>query len=260
MRVMYLSKNNISYLSYKAVYSNEGIFKFLFIRLFDPLMHYLLFAAITISLMGSEYLEFIIIGNVVFYTAHEMIIKFLTLLRAERFFGTFQLNIAAPASINLTIIKKAVIPILDSLFIFITSLLFVWLLFDINFAYVDIGYLIVIIFVLMISLFGISLFIAGLSLILENVNLFFNIFVGILQIFCGVNFSIEILPDSIQIISKILPTTHSISNFRLLLEGDITKFWTLLFSELYIGVLYIVLGLLFLNIMLYISRKGNVNI
>lgn len=248
--------NKFTFLTYKALYPYQSLKSFVIFRILDPIIHYIFFATLVSAVLGGEYLKYIVIGNVVFYTSQTMIINFMNMFRGERIYGTLELNIASPTPTFILIIRKSIVPIIDSLFVFLISLLSTKLMFNLSLPVTEVRNLLIITVTMIFSIFSFSLLFACLSLIFSNINLILNITLAILQIFCGVNYPVTILPDALESFSRILPLTHSIEAFRLIYMHETNSIYFLLFKEFIIGFCYLFMAIIFVSLMEKLARRN----
>lgn len=237
------------------MYSFQSLKMFLLFRIVDPFMHFLFFATLTSAIAGKKYLAFVVLGNIVYYTAQTMMINFMSMFRAERRFGTLELNIAAPMSTFIIIFRKALVPFLDGLFVFFAGLLIGKWLFNVS---LESNQLLNLFFLFMITLFSIlcfSLLFASLSLLFANPNLYLNLSMAFFQIFCGVNFSVSLLPRPLEAIAHVLPITHSIEAIRSIYGLQSSPIYPLLMKETIIGCVYLVISIIFIQLMEKFARQ-----
>ncbi|WP_141432201.1 ABC transporter permease [Bacillus sp. 03113] len=250
-----LNKFGVPFLSYKAIYPIQSIRSFILFRLLDPLIHYLFFAALVSAIAGTEYLKYIVLGNIVYYTGRTMLFHFMYLLQMERRFGTLELNIAAPLSTFRIIFQKGFIPLVDGLFVFIYGLLIGQVLFHLTFPVDQAFSILLLLIVTLFSMISFSMMIACTSLLFSNVNLFSNIMMALLQVFCGVNFSVQLFPAWIQKFVSFLPLTHSIEAIRSIFHLESSSIYPLLLKEFLIGILYLCIAAILINVMEKLARK-----
>lgn len=248
---------NLSYLTFKALYTDQNPFKFLIFKALDPIIHYLFFVLIAITVLGKEYIEFIIIGNIVFYIASTNITSFMVIFRMERNFGTLEYNVSSPTSVLLLIIKRSIIPIFNSLFIMLISFIFAYYVFDISIHTRNIVYVLTCILGILFSVSSFSLIVSSFGLVFRNVNLYINSIIGVLQIFCGINFPVDLLPDILGKIAYMLPITNGLFALRQIIDGkeflDVSIY---LLYELSIGVVLLFIGIIFIKAMEKLALKN----
>ncbi|MFS0865434.1 ABC transporter permease [Fredinandcohnia sp. 179-A 10B2 NHS] len=252
----WFNRFGFTYLSYKALYSYQTIRLFLLFRILDPVMHFLFFATLAGALVGSGYLSYVVLGNIAYYTAHTMIINFMTMFRMERRFGTLELNIAAPLSTLLIIIRKSVVPLVDGILVFIIGLGIANFLFDVSFSLDSLAYLGITFVVMIFSLFSISLLLGGMALLFSNINLFLNLVLAFFQVFCGVNFSVTLFPTSLEHFARLLPLTHSIEALRFIQGGTFDSVSSLLWTEVRIGFVYLIFAIFLVKIMETVAKRN----
>jgi ABC-2 type transport system permease protein len=252
----FINPFGFTYLSYKALYSYQTLSMFLLFRVLDPMMNLLFFALLAHALVGSDYLSYIVLGNVAYFTAHTMIINFMSMFRTERRFGTLELNIAAPLSTLYIIIRKSVVPLLDGIFVFIIGLIIAHFLFGISFSIQSFGYLGLTIIVMIFALSSISLLFAGIALLFSNINLFLNLVLAFFQVFCGVNFSVTLFPTLLEKFARILPLTHSIEALRYIHSGKFESIYSLLLTEIKIGIVYLLLAIILIKVMESAAKRS----
>ncbi|MGD6994120.1 ABC transporter permease [Sutcliffiella horikoshii] len=250
-----LNKFGFTYLSYKALYSFQTLRLFILFRILDPFMHYLFFATLVSAIAGPEYLSYVVLGNVVFYTGRTMMINFMSMFRGERQYGTLELNIASPTSTFVIISRKAIVPLLDGLFVFVVGLIIARLLFGIELPVEQFGHLLLLFVVTMFSLLSFSLLFACVSLLFSNVNLFLNFMIASFQVFCGVNFSVNLLPGPMEAVARVLPLTHSIEAIRSIYQLEYNAISPLLLNELMVGAVYFIIALILVNVMERLARR-----
>lgn len=251
-----VQKMGFTYLSFKALYSYQTIRLFILFRIVDPLMHYLFYAILASSIVGSNYFKYVVIGNIAAYTCHTVIINFMNMFRMERRYRTLELNIASPMPNILIIIRKSIVPLLDGILVFSFGLIFGSLLFNLHFPFEQIINLLLIFIITIFSIMSFSLLFAGVSLIFSNVNLVLNIVLGVFQVFCGVNFSVTLFPSWIEFFSRKLPLTHSVEALRSIYHLEQLNIYPLIVTEFLIGLIYFFVALLFISILEKQSRKN----
>lgn len=243
-------------ISYKALYTFQTLRLFILFRIVDPFLHFLFYATLASALVGSDYLTYVVIGNIAYYTCHTMLFNFLSMFRLERRFGTLELNIASPTSTLFIILRKAVVPLLDGLLVFIIGLFIGSIIFGLHFPLERFGEMILLFVVMLLSILCFGLVFASIGLLFENVNLFLNIVLATFQIFCGVNFSVTLLPEQLEMIARILPLTHSIEALRSIYGTESYSVMPLLVTELIIASCYLLAGILLVFVMEKAARRN----
>ena len=254
--MLFFNKMGFTYLNYKSQYSYQSLKLFVLFRILDPVMNYLLYAAIVSAIVGTDYLTYVIIGNIIFYTGNEIMLNFLSMFRAERHYGTLELNVAAPMPTFIIILRKAAVPIMDGALVFMISLLLGKFLFGISLPSGQWGNLILLFAVTLFSLFCFSLIFASISLVFRNVNLFLNIATSGLQLLCGAYFSVTLFPGWVEMISRLLPLTHAIEAARAIYGLEEGHAGLLMARELANSLCYLVIAILLVGIMERAARRN----
>lgn len=105
----------------------------------------------------------------------------------------------------------------------------------------------VIFLIMMPGAFGIGSIFASIVLWAKEAGAMVNIARGIIMIVCGITFPISVIPDWLQMISKIIPITHGIEAARLIMLNGYTlkEASSPIFKTIIIGIIYIIIGRLF---------------
>ncbi|WP_433750290.1 ABC transporter permease [Falsibacillus pallidus] len=253
---MLLYKYGFTNINYKAIYSFQSVKLFILFRLIDPIIHYLFYAALVSSVIGSEFIKFVVIGNIAFYTFQTMSINFLNMFRMERRFGTLELSIASPTSTLLIILRKAIVPFLDSSFVFAAGLVIGHFLFGLEMPLMKAGTLFVLMVITLFSMMSFSMIFAAVSLLVENPNLYLNIVLAVTQILCGANFAVHFLPGPLESIARMLPLTNSIEALRGIFGLESYAIAPLLMKEFSIGIGYLLISLILIAFMERAARRN----
>ncbi|MGG0720176.1 ABC transporter permease [Robertmurraya massiliosenegalensis] len=253
---MHWLQGNFTFLTYKAVYSLQDIKSYLLFRALDPLMLYLFFATFGAAILGPEYIQFIIVGNVIFICGRTFLLSLIGMFLSERRLGTLGLNICSPTSTFNLIIRRLMIPFIDSLFVIVVSFLYAYVIFDVKIHLSIVPFLAMFIVVLLLSTGALSLVAASISLAFKNINLFTNVIIGLMQVLCGVYFPITLFPNAVQQISAWLPMTNTIIGIRNILEGE-TFSQNLIYvgKEFLIGIILFGIAAILIKIMENIAKK-----
>ncbi|PAE18284.1 ABC transporter permease [Robertmurraya siralis] len=254
---MFRLHESFTFLTFKAVYSLQDVRMYLLFRAVDPLLLYIFFASMGASILGSEYIHFIVIGNIFFITARTFFFGLIGMFRYERQFGTLGLNVCAPTSTFTLILRRLLIPFIDSLFVILVSLMYAYVIFGIQIKWTSLPALVIFILVLLFSSGALALISASISLTFKDINLFTNVIIGGMQILCGVYFPITLLPHFVQLISTWLPLTNSIIGIRFILEGKpFGDTYVYLLKELIIGFLLFIVAAIMIKMMEGIAKRS----
>jgi len=116
--------------------------------------------------------------------------------------------------------------------------------------------LVVVVAVSAFSCTGLGLAAAALALRVRETAVLSNLVMGVLLIFCGVNVALTALPQWMQSVGRVLPFTHGIEAARALVAGaGWSQVAGLVSTELGIGVVYLLIGLVALRYLEIESRR-----
>jgi ABC-2 type transport system permease protein len=136
------------------------------------------------------------------------------------------------------------------------SFAFAAFVFGVDFGHANAFALIVTLVLTAFTMTGFGLLIGGFCFHFRNPMVFANIFTFVLLIFCGVNFSVQALPQQIQFLSYAFPLTYGISAARSAIEGHtIADVSLTLVQQLVVGVVSVILGYLFFQAFERSARK-----
>ncbi|MDM5335820.1 ABC transporter permease [Fictibacillus enclensis] len=246
-------------ITWKAVFPIQDIKSYLAFRLVEPLIFYLFFAYMGAAILGTEYIQFIIIGNILFVLVKNNIYNLLQMFRYEKFVGTLSLNVSYQSRMVFLLLHRSYISILDSTLLFLISGLYARFVFGIEIPINKLGYLLISILILMITSVALGLIIAAVSLLMKDANLLLNLAISVVQIMCGVNFPLTSFPYILQKISLFMPLTNGILGVRLILEAkEFTAYYPYLVKELIIGSALVLLALLLIKVMEHFAKEKGV--
>ncbi|MGN7471974.1 ABC transporter permease [Brevibacillus sp. SAFN-007a] len=243
-------------LTYKALYPYQDLKSFILFRFVEPFFYFVFFILLGYTVLGNEYLNYLILGNVILIILRTVIFNLTLMSRYERLYGTIGLITSTRTSIFKIIILRMLIPILDAYFVATFSLFLYYTYFHVNINISNILLLFLLISSIIFSVSGFALIIASVGLVLRDINLILNISIGIFQVMSGINFPTNLLPIWLETISKILPVTNGLAAMRAALNG--AGFYNvshLLFNELLLGFLYFSLAFLLIKIMEKIAKQ-----
>lgn len=252
----FIYKNNLPFLSFKALYTFQSLKMFILFRIIDPFTHYLFYATLASALIGSQYLQYVVVGNIAYYTCQTVITTYMKMFRFEKRYATLELNITSPTKMLTIILMRSLVPFFDGLFVFLIGLAMGHLFFGLSCPLDNIVVLLVVVVSILLSVICFSLLFASISLIFSNVNLVLNMLLGILQVICGVNFSVNLLPSKMEFISRFLPLTHGIEALRTIYNMESFSLYTLIMKEISVGLFYLLLALIAISFMEKLARKN----
>lgn len=100
-----------------------------------------------------------------------------------------------------------------------------------------------------VSLIGVSMLSASIILLLKKGNYINRAFVLISSLCSGIAYPISVLPESVQILSKIVPTTQLVDSIRISLTTDTAaqQSLELILHQGSLGIIYLFCGIFFLK-------------
>jgi ABC-type multidrug transport system permease subunit len=75
------------------------------------------------------------------------------------------------------------------------------------------------------------------------------------QVFCGVNFSVSLLPGQMEAVARVLPLTNSIEAIRSIYQLETNTVNPLLVNELMVGATYFIIAFMLVNMMERLARR-----
>lgn len=179
-----------------------------------------------------------VIGNSFLLCTNTCVFALGGIFISERYNGRLRSLIVAPCSKLMVIIESGVFPALQAIATVLVGFTIGSLVFKVRFTGINIGYVMATIICAMISATCFGLFISIFGLLSDNMQLVLNVISYVLLIFTGAEFPVSQLPFWGQIISKVLPLTHSLDAMKMLYNGEVELFWKLNGIELAVAGAY----------------------
>jgi ABC-2 type transport system permease protein len=231
--------------SYRAVYAWQSFGPYVSVKIAFPLAQILLFYFMG-RLAGLKDPLYIVIGNILLLPATNGVSGVSMTISGERDFRTLPYLIASPAPRAPLFLGRSLVHIIDGLLSTIMALILGVIFFKVDLTNSNLGLTILCILVLSVTSCGMGLILGSLSLRTREAWTITTMVVIAFYIFSGVNFPVDVLPKSLQLISYSLPLTRGIQAARLALNGaDWLTIQSLVFGELLIGIVYIIAGYFF---------------
>ena len=172
----------------------------------------------------------------------------------ERWEGTIEYTFMAPLSRPVHLFGMGIFAVLYGLVR--TALLFgvIAAFFDLDLAQADFAAALVVLLVASVSFLGIGMMTAVLPLISPEKGMQLGFIAqGILLVVSGVYYSVEVLPEWMQVLSTISPATYALRGVRAaILDGaGVSDLWSDIWPLIVIGAVSIPLGL-------WVFRRGEV--
>lgn len=233
--------------SYRSVYAWQSFGPYVSVKIAFPLAQILLFYFMG-RLAGVSNPLYIVIGNILLLPTTNGIMGVSQTISHERDFKTLPYLIASPADRGALFLGRSLVHILDGLLSTVMALFLGAVFFHVDLSHANLPFTILCIFLLSVTSCGMGLMLGSLALRTREAWTVTSMVTIALYIFSGVNFPVEVLPKSLQVISYGLPLTRGIQAARLTMNGaGWGTIQSLFWGELLIGLLYIFIGYLMIT-------------
>lgn len=223
--------------------------------LVSPICQILLFAYIGRSAgVGND--EFYVIGNALNYAAIPCLFAMGSTIEGERQGHTLGVVLTTPARRIPLFLGRALPVVVNGWGVAMVGLLAGVLLLDVHVPPSAWPALLLVVVVTSASCTGLGLTMGAIALRVRETAVLGNVLFCVLLVFCGVNVSLEDLPDWMAAVGTWLPLSHGIEAGRVIADGgSLGSVSGLLLRELAVGALYTVLGLSLLRFFEDESRR-----
>jgi ABC-2 type transport system permease protein len=230
--------------SYRALYAWQSFAPYISVKIAFPLAQMLLFLFMG-RLAGLTNPLYIVIGNILLLPATNGVSGVSMTVNGERDFRTLPYLIASPAPRAPLFLGRSLVHIIDGLLSTIMALILGAIFFRVDLSHSNLPLTALCILLLSITSCGLGLILGSLSLRTREAWTITTMVVIALYIFSGVNFPVDVLLKSLQVISYSLPLTRGIQAARLAMNGAAwAEISSLFFGELLTGLIYFVVGFL----------------
>ena len=228
--------------SYRALYAWQTFAPYISVKIAFPLAQMLLFLFMG-RLAGLDNPMYIVIGNILLLPTTNGVSGISMTVNGERDFRTLPYLIASPAPRAPLFLGRSLVHIIDGLLSTIMALILGVIFFRVDLTHANLPLTSLCILLLSVTSCGLGLILGSLSLRTREAWTVTTMVVIALYIFSGVNFPVEVLPASVQVISYSLPLTRGIQAARLAMDGASWSMISSLFiGELFVGLLYAAAG------------------
>ncbi|MFH1523972.1 MAG: ABC transporter permease [Chloroflexota bacterium] len=231
-----------AYYSYRALYAWQRFGPYISVKLVFPLAQMLLFLFMG-RLAGLQNPLYIVIGNILLLPATNGVAGVSMTIAGERDFRTLPYLIASPAPRGPLFLGRALVHIVDGMLSTLAALVLGVIFFHVDLSHSNLGLTALCILLLSFTSCGMGLILGSLSLRTREAWTITSMVTIALYIVSGVNFPVEVLPKSLQVISYSLPLTRGIAAARQAMAGaDWMMIRPLVLEELLVGLIYITAG------------------
>ena len=228
--------------SYRALYAWQRFVPYISVKIAFPLAQMLLFLFMG-RLAGLQNPLYIVIGNILLLPATNGVMGVSMTISGERDFRTLPYLIASPAPRGPMFLGRSFVHIIDGMLSTVLALFLGVVFFHLDLSHSNLWLTALCILLISFTSCGIGLIIGSLSLRTREAGTISSTFTIALYILSGVNFPVEVLPKSLQIVSYSLPLTRGIMAARQAMAGaNWSTIQSLFLGELLIGMVYITIG------------------
>ena len=228
--------------SYRALFNWITPWIFIPTFLVAPITQILLFAYLGRAAdVQSD--AFYLVGNAVMYCASPCIFAMGNTIGDERKHQTLGLLLATPARRLPLFLGRAVPVIANGFVVAVFGLVVGGLVLDVSVPSRTWGPLALALALAAYACTGIGLLAAAVALWVRETSVLTNILFGVLLVFCGVNVTLDAMPEWMAHVARGLPLTHAIAAARAALDGaGVSAIGGDLAREALLGTAYVVAG------------------
>ena len=243
------------WMSYRALFGWLSPWILIPTFLVEPVFQILFFAYVGRDAgVGDD--SFYLVGNAIQFASIPCLFAMGNTIAGERYSSTLPLILVSPARRIPLFLGRALPVIVNGLLCSLIALALGALILGVTIPVSAMPLLVVVIAVSAFSCTGLGLAAAALALRVRETAVLSNLVMGVLLVFCGVNVALAALPQWMQSVGRVLPFTHGIEASRALVAGD---GWSavagLVGTELLIGLVYLLIGLVMLRYLEIESRR-----
>ena len=247
-----------AWFSYRALFAWSTPFNYFASKMGFPFFSMLMFIFMG-KFAGLNDPIYIVVGNILLLPSLNGVSGMSMTLGGEKQFGALSYLLGSPAPRFPLFTGRSFFHILDGLITVCVALPVAILAFHLDMSQTN--FLLVIFCIVLISITATGMgFIMGMITLVSRDGWMITSTLQIgFYVLIGVNFPVEMLPSSLQIISAALPMTRGIQAARLALAGSgWAEVAPLILGEMLVGAIYMVVGYLSFRIMERISMNNGV--
>jgi ABC-2 type transport system permease protein len=199
---------------------------------------------------GGDYIQYILVGSIGWGYLWSAMGAASGSIQQEMMRGTFEPIFLTPTSPFVIVMAYTIWGLLMGTVSMVVFLFFGLAVFNVELTG-NATLAIILMTLSIVMMIGLGLMVAGLNVFLKQVGAFVSVIQGIAMFLCGVYFPLEVLPEIIQPLGKVLPMYYSIMGLRVALSEQASfsaimqYFWILL-----------ILAVVCLTLGAYLFRKG----
>ena len=226
------------YLAYRALFNWIHWTMYVPTMLGGPIFQILFFAYIG-RYAGSQSDKFFLVGNAVAICSLGGIFGMAMTIGGERWTQTLSSILVTPANRLALFLGRALPNIANGVIVSAVGFVVGSLLLGVSFPAGSIPVIALIVVVSSFSCTAFGTLIGAFGLRGRDIFFFANLMIFVFLLFCGVNVPVDVLPQWMQAVSRVLPLTHGIAAARQVADGaSLGDVSGLVLTELLIGLCY----------------------
>lgn len=226
----------LSVLGYRALFAWLNPLDYLTIKILEPIAQLLFFTFLG-QFAGFDPAYFAL-GNAVRLASISGLYGSVMVMIEERMNGTLPLVVASTTPIGQTLVTRVALQGLDGVLTTVLGLAVSFLFLGLDASAVQWLWLLPALLITSYAIAGLGLFVSIFGVFGVDLGFVMNFVYTLLLLFCGVNFSITLLPPAFQVVAHLLPLTHGLLAIRAIVAGDLTGVPFYLFLETLLGCSY----------------------
>mgnify|MGYP000897589160 CR=1 FL=1 len=228
-----------SWLSFKQRYAVISFEEFILFESLYPIITLSFYCILAAYSFNTNNLTRWIVGNSFLLCTNMCIFTLGLAFDSEKYYGRIRSIIISPVNKLIIVLEKGFFPAIFSVITVFFGFMIGSFMFGVDFTSINLVLFLLVTMVGMFAMTGFSLFLSSFGLITDSMHFILNLVSYVLMIFCGANFPISQLPKALQMISKLIPLTRSISAANMLFaDYDKSKFIYLLLTEIFLGSIF----------------------
>lgn len=250
-----------SLFTFKALFGWTDPTAYALVKIATPILQLCFFCLLVRYVYnGEENIAHYVISNSIVLCSYNCIFGVGMIFVQERYFGTLRILVASPSNNIINFAGRSVIHIFDALFTVVLSLVAGSIVFGVDLHAINFLYFSAIILIGIFSASCFGLFIGTFGLVTDNLNLILNVVSMAFLVFTGANYPVA-NNHVMYAISRLLPLSRCIELSANLFDGIWnTESTILLMGEICIGLVFLVLGYIFMKFAEKIAlRSGSID-
>ena len=222
-----------------------------------PVAQILFFVEFGVFATGAGNAIYFALGNALQLTANAGIFGVIATVANEREFGTLPMLLGSPANRLVTFLSRASVNVIDGVLTVAIGLALTVIVFRVDLSHANVPLLALCIVVISLTTAGLGLLFGSLGLVMRDAIVVANILYYLLLVFCGINFPVDRMPATLQVVAYALPLTRGVEAARHAVAGvSLGDVAGLLAGEMAVGLAYAFLGYVLFRLLEGYARRG----